>query len=742
MSNRIPTDDLLDDLHRVVNTIGGTPTISEYRENGDFSPGTLKNRFGSWNNALQTAGYQPNVVNSIDESDLLEDLKRTSDQLDTVPTTAEYNSHGQFSPATLKNRFGSWNEALQEAGFTPNLHKDITKEELLDDIHRVADKIDGSPTIPRYEEKGKYSRKTISSRFGSWNEALKEAGYRLHKYAPRTDLLADIERVYELLGHVPTSKEYDSCGEYSAKLIADRFGSWNAGLESAGYEINQPSRIPCNVLIADLHRVGSSLGEAPTITQYNEMGRYSSNSFYDCFDSWADALIAADFEPNYRQDIPNEKLLANLQQVGDKLNTAPTMDQYQSQGDYSPSTLADSFGSWNEALRAAGYEPNVRSFISREKLIADLQTVGNLIDSSPRMADYEVYGRYGTATISRRFGSWNSALETAGFQPNVRRDISREELITSLHRVSKIINNTPTAEEFREYSNYTVGNVETEFGSWNAGLEAAGLSLHTNIPTDELLSDFSAHHEGSLAPTRQEHSQVGRYHSGTIRSRLDSWWVASVKAGFKPLARRPLCPEAIHQYNHAARNLPDAETSFYALLFQFTGLTPEIAVQFTSDWVADRRNRHIIRVPREFTATGGSWILRIPDTWQNPYTGQEELTKLPGLLDWFTNIYDEIPLEAYTALQYVPLRVAREAGLDEFRRTIDHQVLGAVPEVRPQDLRATLGVNLAREGADCDTISRAIGMEQTGWPATVQDFLIWLDENEDDQHPEYTDSRS
>jgi len=732
MSNRIDTDELLIDLQRVGDTIEGTPKISDYRKEGEYSPKTLRNRFGSWNDALKKAGYQPNVRWKVNKQDLLANLKEIAEELGKPPTTTEYNSRGNFNTQTFKNKFGSWNEALREAGYDPNLRKDITRKELIDDLQRVGNSVGDTPTISDYSETGKYSPKTLRNRFGSWNEALQEAGYQLNKFVPQEDLLTDLERVHNLLEEVPTCKDYRKHGKYSVGLISDRFGSWNAGLEAAGYHPNSQYSIPREDLLDDLKQVGDSLGNSPTMIEYNTSGTYSTGPFYNYFDSWADALIAAGFEPNYRSDISNERLLTDLRRVAELLDTTPEMTEYQSHGKYSPSPLVSSFGSWNEALEAAGYEPNIRQYIPDEDLLSDIRRVGDLIRSTPRMSDYEIYGNFGSATVSRRFETWNDAIQKAGFQPNRHQNIPRDEALSELQRVANILDGTPTAQEFRKHGDYSVKYIEYKFGSWNDALQAANLPLNSNIPSDDLLSDLRESHDCDLAPPRWKHPHVGKYHSATIRQKTGGWWAACVKAGYKPLARRPLCPNAIHQYHQTAIDLPDAEMVFYGLLFQFTGLTPSIAAHFNADWVADRRDRCIVRVPREYTTTGNSWVFLVPETWENPCTGAEEPTHLPALIDRFTTLYDEIPMEA-AALRRVPLQIAKNANLGNFRRIIDHSTLGEVPEVRPQDLRTTLGINLARMGEGPETIKQQVGIEQTGWTAEVKDFFLWLDENESHQ---------
>jgi len=48
--------------------------------------------------------------------------------------------------------------------------------------------------------------------------------------------------------------------------------------------------------------------------------------------------------------------------------------------------------------------------ISKEELLNDLQMVKNKISQIPSQNLYKKYGKYSTATLHRRFGSWNNAL--------------------------------------------------------------------------------------------------------------------------------------------------------------------------------------------------------------------------------------------------------------------------------------------------------------------------------------------
>ena len=70
--------------------------------------------------------------------------------------------------------------------------------------------------------------------------------------------------------------------------------------------------------------------------------------------------------------------------------------------------------------------------ISNEDLIKELQRVATLLNNDTLVrSEFAKHGKYGTATIEKRFGSWNGAVALAGLNPlrqcdsSVRRTYSR-----------------------------------------------------------------------------------------------------------------------------------------------------------------------------------------------------------------------------------------------------------------------------------------------------------------------------
>ena len=76
------------------------------------------------------------------------------------------------------------------------------------------------------------------------------------------------------------------------------------------------------------------------------------------------------------------------------------------------------FGSWTEALRAAGFEPNQTKNIPRARLLAEIRRLAEDLDRSVSIKDMREHGKYTGPTYQRRFGSWNDAILAAGVMPN------------------------------------------------------------------------------------------------------------------------------------------------------------------------------------------------------------------------------------------------------------------------------------------------------------------------------------
>ena len=127
--------------------------------------------------------------------------------------------------------------------------------------------------------------------------------------------------------------------------------------------------------------------------------------------------------------------------------------------------------------------------ISNEELINDMLRVKNeLKKESIAYREYDSSGKYRAATIAKRFGSWNNALKKAGFPVNNRIDISDKELFKNFQNVWIQLGRQPKRREMkRPFSDFSEGPYINRFGSWRKALEEFVKYINTETK-DEVTS--------------------------------------------------------------------------------------------------------------------------------------------------------------------------------------------------------------------------------------------------------------
>lgn len=111
---------------------------------------------------------------------------------------------------------------------------------------------------------------------------------------------------------------------------------------------------------------------------------------------------------------------------------------------------------------------------SGEDLIDDLTRVSKMLNKvTVTIDEYNENGKFHSATLIRRFGSWFTALEKAGLKPTRNLNISNEKLFSNLANVWLKLGKQPTYNDMNtEVSDYCAGTYEKRFGRWQKALEA------------------------------------------------------------------------------------------------------------------------------------------------------------------------------------------------------------------------------------------------------------------------------
>ena len=241
MPAKIPTEDLIAELQRLADELGHTPSKNEMAAHGAHTHGIYQHRFGSWNEAINAAGLEPNNRGGRIAADaLLDELRRLADELGKTPSHYDMAVHGAYAKGTYQDHFGSWNEAIKAAGLEPNKGGSrIPTADLLDELRRLADELNTAPTCSDMKQHGRYDPATYSKRFGSWDAAIEEIGLEPNPQGgegrpSNADLLEALQALAIELERTPEYEDVDTYTDINPEWYLTRWDSWWVACSMAG----------------------------------------------------------------------------------------------------------------------------------------------------------------------------------------------------------------------------------------------------------------------------------------------------------------------------------------------------------------------------------------------------------------------------------------------------------------------------------------------------------------------------
>lgn len=125
------------------------------------------------------SGFKVKLVNrNVTKEQIIENLRTLAAQKGvTTITSKEYQDIGAFGVNTILRKFGSWNEALISAGLNSPNRQNISDNELFENIANVWSHLGRQPLGRELEKStgnSKFSLGTYEKRFKTWNNTLIE----------------------------------------------------------------------------------------------------------------------------------------------------------------------------------------------------------------------------------------------------------------------------------------------------------------------------------------------------------------------------------------------------------------------------------------------------------------------------------------------------------------------------------------------------------------------------------------
>lgn len=317
------------------------------------------------------------------DEQLLQLLHDFKEKYGRVPSSTDINKEEGYPRGSIYTyRFGSFQNALKLAGLKREKIKNdkYSDEYLMKCYKEIVNYYNRQPSLTEINEyvknkKGFPSARTFASRFDGIDNLHKLCGFEAEKNGmsyQKDFLLNELKRFYKENGRVPTSSEFDKAntGYPSRKTYSKYFGSFNNALILAGFtpkNNTNPKAKPMPDGVKEYNKENlryfffkfiDEFGKVPTVKEMEKAKGYPTRQAYrKVFGSWNQAMIEFGFEPRNMQYTDEELKEAFLSFV-EKHGRIPSYKEFNNSEYPSFWCYQQRFGSWNNAVKAYGFEPN------------------------------------------------------------------------------------------------------------------------------------------------------------------------------------------------------------------------------------------------------------------------------------------------------------------------------------------------------------------------------------------------
>ena len=417
--------------------------------------------FGSRYKALVAAGLRsdkPRVQRTWTSDQVIEFIQSRRDR--GMPLTTVWKDEVSLY-SIAKRIFGSWRKALQAAGIATDTRLIPTHQEVIQAIQSRHNQ--GQPVTGVWRT-DPVLYKAARKHFGNWHQALAAAGLpaRTRQSWTKRKVVDAILRRHQ---HGPPLSRAWRDDKPLFRAATNHFGNWQSALRAAGLSFKELRRWSKERVLDELRRTyrgQTSFGNSePTLVSAAQ--RFFGGLYH--------ALEAAGLEPPVGR-WTKQRIVEAIQEGyvhGRPLQFAGFKDKTLG------AAAKRHFGTWRAAVAAAGLLSRLPKLMvnrswTRKSVVAAIQT-RHQRDGLVAVLWKEDTGLYSAA--KKHFGTWREAVLAAGLQPLTRQwtpQVVIQEIL-SRHEQGMALSSVVFKEDCR-----LGGAAVRIFGSWRAALGAAGLS--------------------------------------------------------------------------------------------------------------------------------------------------------------------------------------------------------------------------------------------------------------------------
>lgn len=460
-----------------------------------------------------------------------------------------------------------------------NSRASLTKKqiELIEKVKGIAEQIGQTPTLAMLDENPEWpGRGAVRYYFGSYKELLELAELPRSRCIKRykTKELRNLLRDYIItLGRVPTQAEVrNDLRMPSDETILNVYSTWEEAVMAAGFTMNWCKPELKKKLLLDLKQKYVEMGHrlpGPQDIQ-NDPRMEKVHVYIQVFGDFDCAREMAGIKTDYHKR-QKQEIIATILRLQAELGRTPKI---RDEGMPNSKLIGKIFGSYEEALAAAGLKPN-RRYYSKKRLVKQLRKKAVKLGRSPRameiMADPTMASMQ---TFRKVFGSYEKALRAAKLPPapaGKGHCYTVKGLTEQLQVKYTRLGRVPTTRDVNEDREMASANVfKRMFGSFKLALEAAGIPTkrtRAKYARQELIAQMRQKTEELGRPPKQKEVEVDPEMASvhTFVDEFGSFIMAIEAAGFKASRKR--------EYNDAEL-LDDLEQKYIAIGYLKTGRRP------------------------------------------------------------------------------------------------------------------------------------------------------------------------
>ncbi|WP_395074463.1 hypothetical protein [Flavobacterium sp.] len=488
-------------------------SYAKFRQYSAISDYFIYKHLDSWDNAVSKAGVNSADLTTFYANEIILEIKRVYfEHFENEQII--YKNFKQHSTLPLKKiikYFGTWKNALNKSGinYAPDLTA-IHTNTIIAKIRQVYfEHFENSyMTFVKFRPYSSFYLKKISKYFGTWENALKQAGVYYNPDLTNIyidEIITEIKRVY--FAHYENSKmtlkQFLQHSSISKGKLNKYFKTWNNALKEANVYF-YPKLITKDEkrqqILDDLHKI-NDLKEGVFFnysTYKDNKGRYDFNEIMNLFNyvKWEE-FINQELEiyKKIKYNVISNKiyyaekeLFNEMKRVWEKLGKRPSYNEFKLNATINSSFYIKKYMTWvlcvnkfylkNKAF--IKYEGGRKFVISKDWLLEDIKVVKKIHKKQIlRFSDYKLLGgKYSKASFIKYFGSWKNTLHLVGLESANITIIWTESqfLLDELQKIIATLGRNPFSYEIENLGKYPYLHYRKAFGSVKKSLIALAQS--------------------------------------------------------------------------------------------------------------------------------------------------------------------------------------------------------------------------------------------------------------------------